>query len=531
MDSLSTATTSLSSSTSTAVDFYEQINAVYDQAGSLNLFSSYFVAPTRDSVGVYVRGNVYVRELGIVTNEYNPVVQSSAQAVGNGRYIDTGDTLWGYSPDELYIDNGSVKTTLDGDSASHSNPAWWLEGGSNADSLIGSSLNDTLNGGDGNDIGYGNAGNDSIIGGFGIDTFYGGADNDSISGGSGDDLLFGDTGNDTIDGGFDNDSISGGSGDDSLLGDAANDTIDGGADNDSISGGSGDDLLFGDTGNDTIDGGTGNDTIDGGFDGDTINGGADNDSISGGGGADSLLGDAGDDTIDGGSDNDTIDGGSNDDSLLGDTGSDFIDGGDGNDQIDGGSDSDTLFGVDGNDLMFGGSGSDSIIGGIGQDTIFGQSENDTDTTNAVDTLTGEFDRDMFSLADLNQNDNAYRGTASFVLGVSNLTSGAYITDWGFGNQADQITLYNYGQIDGAGGFNWAIRRDGATNNLLFEFTDGTTATTYYQLNYAALETTDQAVLSRQDGNVISVITVSDSYGGSTAGKLVGLENISNWSFT
>ena len=84
----------------------------------------------------------------------------------------------------------------------------------------------------------------------GADTLYGSSRNDSIQGLGGNDALYGQSGDDGLDGGADNDQLYGGSG---------NDTIDGGPGNDQLNGeGGGDRYQFaGDFGQDTITEGPG----------------------------------------------------------------------------------------------------------------------------------------------------------------------------------------------------------------------------------------------------------------------------------
>ncbi len=65
-----------------------------------------------------------------------------------------------------------------------------------ADTLTGTSEQDTLDGGWGNDVLNGLGGNDRVVGGLGNDTLNGGAGNDRLIGGSGTDTLTGGTGAD-----------------------------------------------------------------------------------------------------------------------------------------------------------------------------------------------------------------------------------------------------------------------------------------------------------------------------------------------
>ena len=94
-----------------------------------------------------------------------------------------------------------------------------------ADSITGSTGNDTINGGDGADTINGGDGNDIISGGNGYDIIRGGTGNDTISGIGGFDLIYGGSGNDSLTGNNGNDTIVGGFGNDSLAGSGGNDTF------------------------------------------------------------------------------------------------------------------------------------------------------------------------------------------------------------------------------------------------------------------------------------------------------------------
>jgi hypothetical protein len=67
-----------------------------------------------------------------------------------------------------------------------------------ADTIYGTSGNDTLNGNGGNDIIYGRGGNDTINGGDGDDTLFGNDGNDTITGGPGTDAIDGGAGTNII---------------------------------------------------------------------------------------------------------------------------------------------------------------------------------------------------------------------------------------------------------------------------------------------------------------------------------------------
>ncbi|WP_028467243.1 DUF4347 domain-containing protein [Nisaea denitrificans] len=305
-----------------------------------------------------------------------------------------------------------------------------LNGGADADTILGTGTADELNG---------LAGNDLIRGFGGNDTLDGGADNDQISGGTGVDSLLGDTGDDTffiasgdVAGGAE--TINGGAGTDiiSLTGGGSFDlsgatisveTISGGTGADSITGTTGADHIDGGGGADIISGNNGNDTLSGGAGADTIDAGVGNDSISGGTGVDSLLGGDGFDTffvasgdvaggaetIDGGNNSDiisltgggsfdfsgatvsveTINGGAAADTVTGTTARDVIHGGNGADILSGHDGNDDVFGQGGNDTLYGGDGNDLVRDNSGNNVIYGDAGNDTlSGTVGNDTLQG-----------------------------------------------------------------------------------------------------------------------------------------------
>jgi hypothetical protein len=63
-----------------------------------------------------------------------------------------------------------------------------VTGTSQADTIRGDTVNNTIDGGSGNDVIYGYAGADSLVGGGGNDTIYGGLGADTLSGGTGNDV-------------------------------------------------------------------------------------------------------------------------------------------------------------------------------------------------------------------------------------------------------------------------------------------------------------------------------------------------------
>jgi Ca2+-binding RTX toxin-like protein len=114
---------------------------------------------------------------------------------------------------------------------------------------------------------------------------------------------------------------------------------------------------------------------------DVILGGGGNDRIRGGAGDDLLCGESGDDSLSGGRGDDTVVGGIGADRLKGDSGNDTLLGGDDDDRLIGGSGIDDLDGGLGNDGLIAGSGDDTLRGGDGVDAIKGGGGTDicTDT--------------------------------------------------------------------------------------------------------------------------------------------------------
>jgi Ca2+-binding RTX toxin-like protein/subtilisin-like proprotein convertase family protein len=109
---------------------------------------------------------------------------------------------------------------------------------------------------------------------------------------------------------------------------------------------------------------------------DALDGLAGNDTISGLDGADNILGNDGEDSLLGNAGNDFIDAGNGNDIVYGGKASDGILGGGGNDSLYANKGLDVVLGGDGNDIIFGGKGDDSLGGDAGDDSIFGQLGND-----------------------------------------------------------------------------------------------------------------------------------------------------------
>ncbi|HEY0838383.1 MAG TPA: calcium-binding protein [Azospirillum sp.] len=129
--------------------------------------------------------------------------------------------------------------------------------------------------------------------------------------------------------------------------------------NDRITGSTGKDLLNGGWGNDTLYGMAGDDQLQGGWNGNDLMYGGDGDDLFS---ATENSEDIDADTVYGGAGNDGIEGAGGGDRLYGDDGADAITGHGGADWLDGGIGADTLTGGDGGDTLIGGAGGDRMDG-------------------------------------------------------------------------------------------------------------------------------------------------------------------------
>ncbi len=359
----------------------------------------------------------------------------------DGLHADGGsgaDTLYasfGSSSDAVVADFETGAFSLDGTPQNvtiRDFEAIWLEGGSGADSILGSSGDDQLYGGQGDDTISGGEGNDvlsvglgsiNVDGGAGIDsltvnlsqmagagfldlavgtlsgdafsetlaitdveaiTVVGGGSGDNLAGSSLGETLEGRGGEDTLDGRAGNDVLDasgGGAGDtqpgDRLIGGDGDDTLHGGS-GDTLQGGDGDDWIFGQAGAGVIDGGAGTDRLRVAMwtqtDGVVVDIGtgvmAAADGIGTVTGIELLEGDggAGDDSLGGVGGNDTLNGQEGSDTLLGRGGDDWLVG-DYSGALSGGAD--RLEGGDGADLLQGEGEADTLLGGAGDDSLWG----------------------------------------------------------------------------------------------------------------------------------------------------------------
>jgi len=244
----------------------------------------------------------------------------------------------------------------------------------------GTAAADTLNGTSENDTIYGLGGDDVMNGGNGgFDALYGGDGNDTI------DLTFSTRG--SAKGGAGNDIITGSNGGqgDFIEGEAGDDVIEGLKGADQLSGGDGNDIIRGGDDGDFLDGGLGNDILEGGSGQNSLDGFHGDDILRGGEGEDHLFGNVGNDTVDysliltgavtvrltlgqqntgaGGFDN--IGAVEN---VTGTTGfGDTLEGDGGANILKGLGGSDTLTGLGGSDLLDGGLGADMMTGGADND--------------------------------------------------------------------------------------------------------------------------------------------------------------------
>ena len=311
-----------------------------------------------------------------------------------------------------------------------SDAAAYVDGGTNDDTILGGSGNDTLRGETfglddpcqgGVDTIDGRGGDDTVQGGSnlagcsalewvpeelrggpGNDTIWGGCagvstrcldGRDNLHGGTGDDTLLGEDGDDLLSGGFGRDTLTGGDGRDTAdYSNRANRVVV----NLGVPGGDGELGENDDVQNaEVVVGGAAGDSLTGDGAANELLGGEGSDSLAGGGGDDDLVPGSGmGDTLAGGDGVDTadysfatqaldlsIDGLANDggagesdnvaldvENVTGGSGNDDLHGSDGDNRLDGGPGTDTLFGGRGDDrLLDGGGNGDVLAGGTGID--------------------------------------------------------------------------------------------------------------------------------------------------------------------
>ncbi|MFN3513830.1 MAG: calcium-binding protein [Phenylobacterium sp.] len=216
----------------------------------------------------------------------------------------------------------------------------------------------------------GNELDNRIVTSNGVDFLYGYDGNDTLDGGANADFMVGGRGNDTymVDNVGDQAIENPGEGIDTVLASISSYTLAANVENLKFTGTGG----FTGTGNDLanhISGGAGADVLSGGGGADTILGYEGNDVIEGGDGADILFGHGGADLIKGGNGDDQALGGAGNDKLLGEAGDDSLSGDGGSDQLEGGAGNDLLNGGEGADVLIGGQGADVLTGGAGADVF------------------------------------------------------------------------------------------------------------------------------------------------------------------
>ena len=432
--------------------------------------------------------------------------------------------------------------------------------GDGADSVTGTSANNTIDSGGGDDTIEGGAGADSMDGGTGGDTLSyegssGGVDVDlgtnSAAGGdaagdviAGFEHLIGSDSSDNLTGEGSDNSIRGLAGADTIESLAGNDTVEGGAGADSMDGGSDEDTLSYESSSAGVTVSLSSGSASGGdaagdmfSDFENLIGSALNDVLTGDGQANALTGLSGNDALNGGAGNDTLDGGSGNDTLNGGAGNDTMDGGSGNDRyfvdstgdvvieapgggsdnvttsvdftlpdnVEQGSSSDSAdIAITGNALanfISGNSGNNTLLGMDGADRLIGGAGNDT--------LEGGADNDILE---------GQSGANRFVLGPDN--GDDQVRDWQPG--IDQL------DFDTNLGMRFAdLRITSSGNEALISFDDPAGGTGSVRLVGIDPESLEIDILTDPDGQfdvpLLAGTTGGDNLAGTAAAEdLVGL---------
>lgn len=269
--------------------------------------------------------------------------------------------------DELTMESGGNPTHLRWFYGEYEN----ARGGSNADRIVGNSLDNAISA---------QAGNDTVSGGAGNDRLDGGPGNDYLDGGVGTDLLDYTSATAAVNVNLASGTASGGAGTDTVLGfedlqgSGFDDALTGNALANYLAGGAGNDYAAGGAGNDRLEGGAGADYLDGGPDSDmldysnasagvTVN--LATGTASGGAGPDTLLG------------IEDLRGGSFADVLIGSASGNYVEAGAGNDRVDGGPGSDYLDGGAGTDLLDYATSAAAVTVNLGAGTVSGGAGTDT----------------------------------------------------------------------------------------------------------------------------------------------------------
>lgn len=312
----------------------------------------------------------------VIDQEYIDITIENAAMQGNnveamifsiGSYLKTYDRACGTNCFDAFKER-------------YSEYAETLETITNADSVLGTNGNDSINGTNASEIFWGDSGNDTINARNGNDFIYGGTGNDTMNGGDGNDSYY-------IDANHGNDVIRDTKGDNKLI------FTDGLSAEDyeaSINAKLGFVLTNKETGetvslpdfltnplnyNFSFEGGS--DTEESITNREVFEGTAADDYIETGDGFNISYGGDGDDTLAGGKDIDFMYGGNGDDLVLGRNGVNVLFGEEGNDTIYDGDHGSYLNGGNGDDMLYGGGGADVLDGGAGNDYLQADHGNDT----------------------------------------------------------------------------------------------------------------------------------------------------------
>ena len=312
----------------------------------------------------------------IIDQEYIDITIENAAMQGNnvesmifsiGSYLKTYDRACGTNCFDAFKER-------------YSEYAETLETITNADSVLGTNENDSINGTNASEIFWGDAGNDTINAVNGNDFIYGGTGDDTMNGGEGNDSYY-------IDANHGNDVIKDTLGDNKIYftGELSADDYEA-----SINAKLGFVLTNKETGetvslpdfltnplnynfNFAVDFDT-NESI---TNREVFEGTATDDYIETGDGFNISYGGDGNDTLAGGKDIDFMYGGNGDDLLLGRNGVNVLFGEEGNDTIYDGDHGSYLNGGNGDDMLYGGGGADVLDGGAGNDYLQADHGNDT----------------------------------------------------------------------------------------------------------------------------------------------------------
>ena len=312
----------------------------------------------------------------VIDQEYIDITIENAAMQGNnveamifsiGSYLKTYDRACGTNCFDAFKER-------------YSEYAETLETITNADSVLGTNGNDSINGTNASEIFWGDSGNDTINARNGNDFIYGGTGNDTMNGGDGNDSYY-------IDANHGNDVIRDTKGDNKLI------FTDGLSADDyeaSINAKLGFVLTNKETGetvslpdfltnplnyNFSFEGGS--DTEESITNREVFEGTAADDYIETGDGFNISYGGDGNDTLAGGKDIDFMYGGNGDDLVLGRNGVNVLFGEEGNDTIYDGDHASYLNGGNGDDMLYGGGGADVLDGGAGNDYLQADHGNDT----------------------------------------------------------------------------------------------------------------------------------------------------------